>query len=235
MTSPSDHDELSNLPWREPCGPRAEVSEAIRKQCTRGICAQRSLSATQRLGLSLLLIFAVVTILALLSASADQPEGALRSALFGAAGWGVVMAAVLLVGLARPPGRRVSRTARLVLAVSVPILFLAYLSFAASGSLPLGAFLQEGEATHALACGLHALTFGAIVAGGMLFIWRGTDPVTPGISGALAGLVGGLTGAVAIGSACPTGSTWHLWLGHGLTVLLLIGVGWLAGRRWLSP
>lgn len=233
--TPSDHDELSKLPWREPSPPRPEVSDAIRKHCTRGICARRSLSAMQRVGLSLLLVAGVVGVLLVLGASRDHAEGALRSALFGAAGWGIVMSAVLLVGLARPPGRRLSRTLRLIVALSVPIMFLAYLSFSASGSLSLGSFLHEGEADHALGCGLHALLFGAIVAGGTLFIWRGTDPVTPGISGALAGLVGGLAGAVAIGAACPTGSTWHLWLGHGATVLVLVAAGWLAGRRWLSP
>jgi hypothetical protein len=138
------------------------------------------------------------------------------------------------VGLVRPPGKRGSRVLRLALAISIPIAFVAYLALAASSSLPLGRFLHEGVG-HTVACGVHALLFGALVAGGTLFLWRGTDPLTPGLSGAIAGLLGGLAGAVGIGVSCPSGESWHLWLAHGSAVLLFVGLGFWAGRRWLAP
>src|SRR4030095_946219 len=104
-----------------------------------------------------------------------------------------------------------ARVARLALALGLPVAFLVYLAVEASGSVPLAEFVVGGGAAMAMRCALYSLLFGAIGTSAMLFIWRGTDPLTPGVSGALAGLVGGVSGAVAVGCACPTGSTWHLW------------------------
>jgi hypothetical protein len=226
---------LSERPWPEPPAPPPELSASIKKQCTGNLKARRGLSAAQRVALSVVFSALVVGMLTYLSAGSERPDGALRAALFGAAGWGLVQAAVLGVGLAQPPGKRVARHWRLAVAVGVPVLFLAYLALAASTRLPLGEFFHGHHAGGAVGCGLHALLFGAIAAGGTLFVWRGTDPLTPGLSGALAGLVGGLAGSVAIGVACPSGETWHLWIGHGVAVLLLAFAGWLVGRRWLAP
>jgi hypothetical protein len=230
-----DDDPLADLPWREPEAPRAEISQCIRRQCTGGLCARRGLSAAQRVGLSIGLSALVVALIAVITAGHEHAAGAWRAALFGAVGWGVVMLAVLLLGLARPAGWHLSRVVRLGLALALPIAFLAYLTASASVGIPLGEFVHAGGPAGAVRCGGYALLFGGLATAAMLFIWRGTDPWNPGVSGALAGLVGGLTGAVAVGCACPTGSTWHLWLGHGTVVLLLLISGSLAGRRWLAP
>lgn len=235
MSNPTD-EPLPDLPWRDPPAPRSEVTAAIRKECMHGLCQRRGMSAMTRVVISLALSGGVLAFLLYVGLRhTGQSDSALRAALFGAAGWALVQAMVLIVGLARPPGKRISRTARLGIAVTVPVLFLAYLAFAAQQRLPVGEFLSHGHAGYAVGCGLHALLFSAIAAGGTLFVWRGTDPLTPGLSGALAGLVGGLGGAAAIGIACPSGETWHLWIGHGVTVVALMFVGWLVGRRWLAP
>jgi hypothetical protein len=76
---------------------------------------------------------------------------------------------------------------------------------------------------------------GAIVSGGVLFLWRGTDPLTPTVSGALAGLTGGLGSALALGVACPSHEAWHVGVSHGLVVVAMVGFGALVGRRLLSP
>jgi hypothetical protein len=233
MTSP-ERQSLPDLPWRAPPQPRTQVSDSIRKQCTEGLCKHRGMSATTRLVLSLALSGGVFLLLWFLGHAQTRPEGAVRAALFGAAGWALVQGVVLFVGLARPPGRRISRSSRLTLAVAVPIAFIAYLAFASEERLPLGQFVSHGGAW-AVGCGLHALLFSAIAAGGTLFVWRGTDPLTPGLSGALAGLFGGLGGAAAIGVACRSDETWHLWLAHGVTIAVLMIAGWLVGRRWLAP
>ena len=232
---PAETETLADLPWREPPAPCPRVAGAIRTECTKDLGRHRGLSSAARLAISLGLSAGVLALLLYLSLDRTRPEGALRAALFGAAGWGIVQAAVLAIGLARPPGKRISARARLTLAIGVPVLFLAYLAFAAQHRLPVGEFVAHGHAGYAFGCGLHALLFSAIAAGGTLFVWRGTDPLTPGLSGALAGLVGGLGGAVAIGIACPNGETWHLWLGHGGTVVALMLAGALVGRRWLAP
>ncbi|MEZ4220260.1 MAG: NrsF family protein [Polyangiaceae bacterium] len=223
---------LPDLPWPDPPAPGAKVAASIRQQCTGNLKPKRGLSARARALLTLVLTLAVVAVFGGL-AHAERPEGALRAALFGAAGWAVVLLAVLSVGLLRPPGRR-SRM-RLLLAATVPAVFFGYLAFAASSQLPLGEFFTSGHGGGALGCGLHALLFGAIVGGGTLYLWRGTDPLSPRLSGALVGLVGGLAGAITIGVACPSGETWHLWLGHGAALLTLVACGALFGRRVLSP
>ncbi len=231
-----EQDPLAELPWPgEPSPPRPEVTRAIHDECTKNLECKHSLSAGRRLLLSLIMSAFVVGLLAYLTYGRARPEGAFRAALLGAAGWGIVQTFVLFVGLARPPGRRISRRGRLLIAVMVPIAFLVYLTLEGTGWLPLGTFLHTHAADSAVKCGLHAFLFGAIVSGGTLLIWRRTDPVSPGLSGALAGLVGGLAGAVAIGVACPASETWHLWVGHGLTVVALVFFGWAAGRRLLSP
>lgn len=231
----SDLAKLPDLPWPKTPDPCSRVSGDIRAKCTRELRPTRRLSTSTRLLLSLGLSAGVLALLSFLAHGASRPEGALRAALFGAAGWGIVQIAVLVLGLARPPGKRISRLARLALAVGVPVLFFGYLAFAAQHRLPAGEFLAHGNAGYAVGCGLHALLFSSIAASGTLFVWRGTDPLTPGLSGALAGLVGGLGGAAAIGVACPSGETWHLWIGHGVTVVVLVVAGALVGRRWLAP
>jgi hypothetical protein len=235
MTSPTESEPPLDLPWPEPPAPRAEISAAIKQHCTRDLCCRKGMSPRSRLLASLLLAVAVLGLLLVIGSGHARPEGALAAAIYGAVGWAVVLLAVLLGGLARPPGKRLPRRIRLAMAIGIPIAFLAYLAFAAEHRLPVGQFVRTGHAGTAFACGLHALLFSAIAAGGTLFIWRGTDPLTPGLSGALAGLAGGLAGAVAVGIACPSGETWHLWLAHGVALVALVALGSVAGRRWLAP
>ncbi|HEY3499230.1 MAG TPA: NrsF family protein, partial [Polyangiaceae bacterium] len=76
---------------------------------------------------------------------------------------------------------------------------------------------------------------GALVTGGVLLLWRRTDPMSPGVSGALAGLAGGMGSALAFGVACPSHEAWHLWLSHGVVVVALVVLGGAVGRRLLAP
>ena len=55
------------------------------------------------------------------------------------------------------------------------------------------------------------------------------------ISGALAGLAGGITSALGVGLACPSTEAWHACFSHGLVVIALVLLGWRFGRRVLSP
>jgi hypothetical protein len=177
----------------------------------------------------------VTGLLIVLGVTRGSAGATLASALYGAAGWAIIQTLVLVFGLARPPGRKPARAVRLVIAVVVPIVFLGYLATTASAQLPFETFSQGATASHAVGCGLVSLFLGALVSGGVLLLWRGTDPLTPGISGALVGLVGGLGGAVAIGIACPSHEAWHLGCAHGLGVIALVFLGGAVGRRLLSP
>jgi hypothetical protein len=233
--STSDDNELADLPWPKPCAPRTEVSQAIRQQCTKGLCKQRGASAGQRL-LAALSISALTTgLLCWLATTSARPDGAVASGLYGAVGWGIVLTVILTTSLARPPGRRGSVTWRVLVATLLPVAFFGYLAFAASGRVPFGDFSHGAHAAHAVRCGFISLLIGALVSGGVMLCFRRTDPLTPGVSGAIVGLAGGLTSAVAVGIACPSSEAWHLWAAHGMVLVALVLLGWGVGRRVLAP
>jgi len=234
MTAVPPPDPLAELPWPKPAAPRAEISATIRRSCTEDLEAKRGLTASQRLLASMALSLGVFALLAWLGRD-RSPDGTLRAAVIGAAGWGIVQAAVLWAGLWRPPGKRGAPHLRLVLAVLLPIAFLFYVGYAAPEWVSFGEFSQGASASHAVACGFVGLLFSTVLSGGVLLLWRGTDPLTPGLTGALVGLVGGLGGGLAIGVACPSHEGWHACFSHGLGVLAFVGLGWAVGRRLLSP
>ncbi len=145
------------------------------------------------------------------------------------------MAVVLLVGLGHVPGKRPGRPIALALALGLPLLFLLVLGLDSTRILPIGEFFGTGQLARALPCFVHSFACGVGVSGGILLLWSRTDPFRPGVTGALVGLLGGLAGAVGVGLVCPSHEAWHLWMGHGLTVLALVLLGSTLGRRWLSP
>jgi hypothetical protein len=126
-----------------------------------------------------------------------------------------------------PPGKRIPRSIRLTLAVLLPIAFLVYVALGAPEWLTFGEFSRENHTLRALHCGLFGLLY--------LLLWRRTDPLSPGLTGALAGLVGGVGGGLAISIACPTAEGWHACFSHGLWAVAFVGLGWAVGRRLLSP
>ena len=226
--------ELADLPWAKPqC--REEVSAAIRSACTKNLCPAQRLSARMRLTLCIATSSFVAGIGYWFGVRHNRSELGLRMGLLGALGWAIVQTAVLLMGFGPPRGRMSTRTVRLVLAVAVPVLFLGYLTISAWSFVPFEQVSHGARASHALSCGAVALFFGALVSGGVLLAWRGTDPLTPRLSGTLAGLIGGVGGALAVGIGCPSHEAWHLWLSHGVIVLALGVMGCLAGRRLLAP
>jgi hypothetical protein len=228
-------DDTNEFPWPKPAAPSPEVTAAIRQHCTCDLAKRRGMTRQQRLIASLALSFGLFSLLAWITRAQTRVDGTFRSALIGAAGWGVIMMAVLWMGLARPPGRRSSARLRLVLAVVTPVFFLAYLAHAAPIWIPFEQFSHGARATHAVGCSLVGMLFSAVVSGGVLLLWRGTDPLTPGLTGALVGLVGGLAGGLTIGVACSSQEGWHACFSHGLGVLAFVAFGWAVGRRLLAP
>ena len=127
--------------------------------------------------------------------------------------------------LARPPGKRGSRALRLALLIGVPVLFIGYLALVSTEQFAFAKFAQGYPAGHAIGCGLVALFFGALVAGGAMFAWRGTDPYNPGISGAMIGMVGGLASGAGMSVACPSHEAFHSCFAHGMVVFALALAG----------
>jgi hypothetical protein len=228
-------DPLADLPWPKPEAPGEAVSAKICGACTKNLCPKRGMSALSRLALCLAMSGLVASVGYWFGVRHGRSELGLRMGLYGAVAWGLVQAAVLFIGFAPRRGLLGSRSVRVALAVLLPVLFLGYLSYAAWSYVPFEQFAHSPRASHAFVCGLVALAFGAIVGGSVLLAWRRTNPVTPRLSGTLAGLVGGVAGALAVGIGCPSHEAWHLWTAHGLIVLALGLMGFAAGRRLLSP
>lgn len=234
--------EMDDLPWSElgrqevAHGPCSKVSAKIRAECTRDLCPSKNLSIRARLFISVLFSMGLMGALVLLFGHHAEPPVALRTALWGAVGWGVVMLSVLVVGFAKPPGKRGAVRLRMALAFGLPVLFFGYLLVSGQPGASLQQFLGHGESTwRATECGFFSLAIGGLSSAGVLFAWRRTDPLTPRLSGALAGLVGGLGAALAVGLACPTTDKLHLLFSHGIVVLAFTALGALIGRRVMTP
>lgn len=229
-------DPLADLSWPgATVTPSESCTKAIRGQCTKGLCAKRGVSATGRalvtLGLSVLMIgyytwYAVAD---------HKPSALVRTAVLGAIGWLGAQALLVFVALARPPGKRGSRALRLGMLIGVPLLFVCYLVLVSTEQFTVSRFAETGPALHAAGCGLVALFFGALIAGGALFAWRRTDPYNPGISGAMIGLVAGIASASGMTIACSSHELLHSCVAHGAVVFALAILGFGFGRRLLAP
>lgn len=224
-------DPFDSLEFQRDVQPREAVSARIRHACTKNLTPARCVSQQKRLLVTGFV--ALAGLLALLAAGLhDHHQLGSENALYATLGWACVLLLVLALGVARPPGKRVGWQARLLVALLVPLSFLVYLALGASETLPMGRAL-DNEGT--VGCGLYTLLTSAVVSLGIMLPWRRTDPVSPGLTGALLGLGGGLVAAIAMGVVCPCREGWHLWLAHGASLVSVVLIGAWIGRRWLAP
>lgn len=229
----ADMDPFDGLEFKRDVAPGEAVSARIRRTCTKGLTPAGAVSARRRLVITALV--ALIGFSALLAAGLHDHRDLGSSAdsiLYGALGWFSVLCVVLVIGVARPPGKRVGWLARLLVATLVPLSFLAWLALVSNETLPLGRSLDD-QGT--LGCGLYTLLTSAVVSLGIMLPWRRTDPLSPGLTGALLGLGGGLVAATAANVVCPCREGWHLWLAHGASLVTVVLIGAWVGRRWLAP
>ena len=228
--------DLDSLPWPKSVAPPRGVEAHIRQACTKQLVPVRPMSARRRTVWSVISSGAMFAVLLAIGWMRHPPESAVTTALVGAVVWGCIQAAVLWAGMSRPPGRRLPRRLRWAVIAVVLAGFFLYLTVAATHVLSPKEFLDSpGSTRSTVVCGIHALVFGLLAAGVLMALWRGTDPFSPRLTGAVAGLGGGLVGGVALDMTCRSVEAWHLWLGHGLMLVLVVAAGWAVGRRWLSP
>jgi len=229
-------DPLDNATWPEVTGPSDTVGNSIRQLCTKDLKPAKSPSVVSRILRSIALSGALFGVLLAIGWRRHPPQQAIMAAIAGALVWGIAQASVIVVGLGRAPGRRSHRFARWAVVVAVPLAFFVHLTIASDAMLPIREFVTAPHSIrHTLVCGVHALIFGILAIATLFVLWRKTDPFSPRLSGAVAGLAGGLVGAVALDMTCPHLEAWHLWIGHGLTLVMLVATGWYAGQRWLAP
>ena len=231
----SERDPLDDLPWPKPPEPPQALSDTIRHSCTNKLTSKQCASARRRAALSLLVPVVTVGVFSLLAVWRGVSQEVIRAGLYGALGWSVVLGVTLLVGLASPPGRRPRAVLRWLVAVAVPAVFFVYLTKTAWGFELFSDFASGAHAQHAFRCGGICFVVGAAMSSGVMLLWRGTDPLTPGLSGALVGLVGGMGSALGMGIFCPSHEGWHVCVSHGVVLASLAVLGGAAGRRLLSP
>jgi len=213
--------------------PRADVREAVRRECTSGLCAKRVGSRRNRL-LACGALFAFIVGGSAALASGFLGIGYASAALWGALGWAIVLLALLAVNL-RPHGFH-PRVWRALVLIGVPVGFFWYLTKTGTDRSSFLGFIGDmGMCVHAVQCGLMSSVVGAVASAGMFYVWRASDPFSPRLSGVALGLVGGVAGALAAGFVCPGQDAWHTVLGHGLSLVVLAVGGAAIGRRVLSP
>ncbi len=225
-------DPFDGLEFKRDEPPGAAVSARIRRACTSDLTPAGALSARRRLLMTA--IVAAAGLAALLAAGLRDHDrgGASEATLWVAGGWVGVVSLVIGIGVARPPGKRSAWLTRVLVATLVPLSFCVYLALATSETLPLDHALHDSGT---LGCGMYTLLTSALVALGVMLPWRRTDPVSPGLTGALLGLGGGLVAATAASVVCPSREGWHLWLAHGASLVVVVLIGAWVGRRWLAP
>lgn len=218
-------DRISELAARVP-DPSPRVLEALCLEVRADPQPKRSHTALFRLSLSmaaLVFVFCALTFRAL----PFEPKGMAYTALSFGIGWG----GLVLLG-ALPHGRLWDRSGRTLLLWTAAGVSLAWLAMQATH---FSGHFASIEAAATARCALHAFIKGTLCALALLFVWRRTDPFSPGLSGALLGLVGGLGGTLSVGLLCPNEEGFHLTLGHGLAALAVCGIGFFIGRKWLTP
>jgi hypothetical protein len=229
--NPRDSD-LPELSFEER-EPSQQVSALIRAQVHQDLAPIQRLSKAKRVAISFILFCLILATLGIFK-SGDGVHFVTRNALLGACGWALVTLSILVLGFGQF-GRH-ARLLRLMLVLAVPLCFFTYLTLIQTSRVALSVFVADSIGPRAaLDCGGHALLLGAVTSVGVFLTWRRTDPFNPGWSGALVGLVGGLAGALSVGLVCPDNDAWHLWLGHGLSVIALTLASATFGRRLLAP
>ena len=231
-----EHDPFAGAAWPKQQCPSEEVAARIHNICARNHRPARLVTVGTRITRSIALSGLLFGVLLAFGWQRHPPTRAIAWALIGALIWGILQAAVILVGFGRSSGKRLHRVWRWGMVLTISTAFLLYLTLTSDSILPLRHFLSDSKAIrHTLSCGIHALLFGAMAIALLFVVWRKSDPFSPRLSGAVSGLAGGLVGSVALEMVCPHFEAWHLWIGHGLTLVMLVAFGWYAGRRWLAP
>jgi hypothetical protein len=221
-------EEFSAFPSQ---GPSARCSEQIRKRCTQGLKAKQPWSRAQRVRIA---TFVCLGMSLALAVALWHSHSTSWFKILVAGAWLAIVPLTLALGVG--DCRHETRTRRWAWVLLVPVTFYIYLVASSDSRLPFTHFLTDASArSAALMCGSIAFFTGVGTFAAILHLWRRTDPFNPQLSGALIGVVGGLSGAVASGLMCPITESWHLLLSHGCVVIALTVAGVFIGRRIVCP
>ena len=126
-----------------------------------------------------------------------------------------------------------SSASLLVLVVALPLVVLAWKT---AVTVPFGpAMMAPWPGRPGFRCLGLSLGMAAPLLAAFLVMRRRSDPVHPGIAGALFGVTAGVAAGTLVDLWCPVAHVPHVLLGHILPLVLLACLGSWIGRRLLPP
>ncbi|MEZ4441776.1 MAG: NrsF family protein [Polyangiaceae bacterium] len=230
-SGPLTEEAIAEITFDAEDGPSEATRDAIRRAVTADLRPVEILSVRRRM-IYVLAAGVMCALLAVVSFGAAGIHGMSRQVV-GVAVAGVValLAALAIGGSFTPRGHALlgSSTRGLVVAT----LIVGWTIYLFSGMTDEA--LASAFAGPAIGCWLRSLGAGILGGGVFMFIWRGTDPWTPRLSGALIGACAGTIASAGVGIPCPSVHGGHLLIGHWLAVPVLALLGALVARRVLEP
>jgi hypothetical protein len=137
---------------------------------------------------------------------------------------------LLTLRLARPD----AKPKALALWLIAPFILLAAGVVVELLVVPQGEWLPRLMGTTAMHCTITIPMLAAPVLAALIVALRAGAPLHPGLTGALAGAAAAGVGALVYASSCPGDSPLFVATWYPLATLICIGVGALAGRRFLA-
>lgn len=212
-------------------GPSDETRDALRKAIRADIEPVGSASVGARVAMVAGAAFACGALVVISFGSAGV-DGIRRNLMAVAITAIAALLTALFVGgsLSRRADGWTSRRARALLVATVITGWSLYIVACVTDEA-LGAALRWA----AIGCSFRSVVAGLAGLSAMLWVWRGTDPWSPRVSGALMGACAGSIASAGVGIPCPSGQGGHLMLGHWLAVPILAAIGAAVSKRVLAP
>lgn len=223
------NDPFSRLAARAP-HPSDSVLASIREELGGRPEKKRSLTRLQRVALSALAL-ATGVLLTSLTAVEKSPQ----VVLLAAAALSLSVGGLLLAGAVPGEARSMGRSWRMSLVGVLCVFAFTFLALRAESFSPFSEFLGGESLRRASACAGHSLVSGVVGCTALLFLWRRTDPFSPGLTGSLLALLGGAVGTTSVGLICENTEGLHLTVAHGVGLVVFAVVGLFVGKKWLSP
>ncbi len=137
---------------------------------------------------------------------------------------------LLTLRLARPD----AKPRALALWLIAPFILLAAGVVVELLVVPQGEWMSRLMGTTALHCTITIPMLAAPILAALIVALRAGAPLHPGLTGALAGAAAAGVGALVYASSCPSDSPLFVATWYPLATLICMGVGALAGRRFLA-
>ncbi len=137
---------------------------------------------------------------------------------------------LLTLRLARPD----AKPRALALWLIAPFILLAAGVIAELLLVPQSAWMSRLIGANAMHCTVTIPMLAAPVLAALIVALRAGAPLYPGLTGAMAGAAAAGVGALVYASSCPDDSPLFVATWYPLATLICVGVGALAGRRFLA-